>query len=408
MNQPAEWEEKALSASRIFTPTSPVDEKSLFAGRSEQLRSIVDVINQKGQHAIVYGERGVGKTSLVSVVSAFVPVPGVMAPRVNCDSTDTFETVWNKVFEQIELNRKKPGMGFLNDAQLQAFPSSELFNHGISPDSVRRALTVLSQLVPSKAAPTIVVVDEFDRLSQEPRRAFADTIKSLSDYAVNATVILVGVADSVSDLLAEHQSVERALLQIQMPRMSGAEIRQIITIGLSRLGMTATEQALGHIEKLSQGLPHYAHLLGLNAARAAIDSMSLEVQTKAIEMAVEKSIAGTNQSIRKDYELAVRSARRDNLFADVLLSCALADSSDMGYFAAQDVRAPMQKITGKSYAIPSFAQHLNEFCDKKRGPVLQKTGSRRLYRYRFMNPLMQPFVIMQGIRARRIAMSKLK
>ena len=30
------------------------------------------------------------------------------------------------------------------------------------------------------------------------------------------------------------------------------------------------------------------------------------------------------------------------------------------------------------------------------------TGSKRLYRYRFLNPLMQPFVIMQGIQSERI------
>ncbi len=102
------WIQKGIDAGRVFTPTSPVDEKSLFAGRNEQIRSIIDVINQKGQHAIVYGERGVGKTSLVNVLSAFLGMPNVMAPRVNCDSTDTYKTVWKKAFEQIELSRRQP------------------------------------------------------------------------------------------------------------------------------------------------------------------------------------------------------------------------------------------------------------------------------------------------------------
>ena len=52
---------------------------------------------------------------------------------------------------------------------------------------------------------------------------------------------------------------------------------------------------------------------------------------------------------------------------------------------------------GKKYEIPSFVRHLNLFCDKARGPVLQKTGISRRFRYRFLNPLLQPFVIMQGM-----------
>lgn len=399
MDQQA-WMQKGIDAGRVFTPTSPVDEKSLFAGRIEQIRAIIDVINQKGQHAIVYGERGVGKTSLVNVLSGFLEAPSVMAPRVNCDSTDTFETVWKKAFEQIELSRPQPGVGFTTNVHFNKFRSNELLGESIVPDSVRRALTVLSSY-----ALTIFIIDEFDRLGQEPRHAFADTIKALSDHAVEATVIIVGVSDSVSGLIAEHQSVERALVQVQMPRMSPEEVKQIIQTGVKKLAMKASAPAVRQVANLSQGLPHYAHLLGLYSVRSAIDSRILEIGTDTIRKAIEKSIKGANQSIRTSYDLAVRSARKDNLFSDVLLSCALANTSDLGYFAAQDVRGPMRKITGKSYEIPSFAQHLNEFCDEKRGPILQKTGTRRIYRYRFINPLMQPFVIMQGIQTERIASS---
>jgi hypothetical protein len=34
---------------------------------------------------------------------------------------------------------------------------------------------------------------------------------------------------------------------------------------------------------------------------------------------------------------------------------------------------------------------------EKRGQVLQQIGSEKIYRYRFRNPAMQPYVIMKGI-----------
>ncbi|MDB6032601.1 MAG: hypothetical protein JWM16_2939, partial [Verrucomicrobiales bacterium] len=86
-----------------------------------------------------------------------------------------------------------------------------------------------------------------------------------------------------------------------------------------------------------------------------------------------------------------------NLYSDVLLSCALASTDDLGYFSAANVRTPMSEIMKRPYEIPAFAQHLNDFCGENRGKVLQKTGYPRRYRFRFVNPLMEPFVVMKGI-----------
>lgn len=399
------WQDLSLQASKVFTPTSPIDERELFAGREEQVRLIVDVVNQKGQHGLLFGDRGVGKTSLASVLASFLlaEVP-ILAPRVNCDTTDTFDTVWRKAFESIELTRNNVSpMGFSKDAgQTTSKFSGWIGEALITPDMVRRALITLAQ----EALP-ILIFDEFDRLSGAPRRAFADTIKMLSDHAVAATVILVGVADSVEQLIDEHKSVERALVQIRMPRMSMVEIRSIITTGAGRLGMTASPVAVSRIAKLAQGLPHYAHLLGLNAARTTIDGHRMEILPEDVQVATTRAINGAQQSIRSAYDFAVRSTRKENLFADVLLACAMAETNELGYFAAQDVREPIRTVTGKNYEIPSFAQHLNEFCDQKRGPIMIKDGTRRRFRYRFIDPLLQPFVIMRGIEGGKIKMDAL-
>jgi hypothetical protein len=133
----------------------------------------------------------------------------------------------------------------------------------------------------------------------------------------------------------------------------------------------------------------------------------MTVDASAVDKAIQKSTSGVQQTILSAYEVAVRSAVKNNLFADVLLACALADTTELGFFAAQDVREPLCKITGKHYDIPAFAQHLNEFSDAKRGNILIKSGTPRLYRYRFRNPLMQPYVIMQGIKSERIVASML-
>jgi len=389
---PEDQQKLALQVSRVFTPAAPINEKDLFAGRTDHVRRVIDALNQRGQHVIIFGERGVGKTSLANVLTGFVR-DIILSPRVNCDAADNYSSVWTKVFSDIVLARKKRGAGFIGQDAEEATRLIDQLPKKITPEVVRQTLSVIG-------ADTlmIVIVDEFDRLHEEEvRRLFADTIKTLSDHAVPVTLVLVGVADTVDALIKEHHSIERALVQVQMPRMSRHELEQIVTNGLQRLGMKIETPAVQRLTFLSQGLPHYTHLLALYATREAIDKGANEVSLDHVIAAITTAVKQAQQSIRSVYHTATMSPRQGNLYARVLLACALADTDDLGYFAPSDVRDPLSRIMKKRYEIPSFARHLNIFCDDERGPVLQKAGIPRRYRYRFVNPLLQPFVIMQGI-----------
>jgi len=91
------------------------------------------------------------------------------------------------------------------------------------------------------------------------------------------------------------------------------------------------------------------------------------------------------------------SPQKDNLYVQVLLACALATCDDFGYFAAADVRRPMSLIMKRLYEIPSFSRHLTAFCRPERGAVLQQIGEKYQRRFRFRNPLMQPYVVLKGV-----------
>jgi len=243
----------------------------------------------------------------------------------------------------------------------------------------------------------VIIIDEFDRIrTHDTQTLLTDTIKTLSDYSVNATLIIVGVADSVDDLVKEHRSIDRALVQVRLPRMSRDELNEIVSKGLQTIPMEITKDALGHISSLSQGLPHYTHLLAQRSAYKAVDSGRTEIQKDDVNEAINDALSKVQQSILSLYHKATMSAR-ETLYAQVLLACALAKVDTLGYFAASDVREPMSQIMGKLYDIPAFSRHLNDFCEPARGAILHKIGTRRKFRFRFVNPLMQPYVIMQGL-----------
>jgi hypothetical protein len=69
----------------------------------------------------------------------------------------------------------------------------------------------------------------------------------------------------------------------------------------------------------------------------------------------------------------------------------------LGYFTAGSVREPMTRIMGKPYEIPAFAPHLKSFTELDRGCVLKREGIERRYTYRFRNPLLQPFTVLNAL-----------
>ena len=112
----SEWDALYYKVTDVFQPNRPIDSKELFSGRIYQIRRIVDVINQKGQHAMIFGERGVGKTSLANVFAYFVPTDhhNLLSARINGDRADDFDTIWRKVFDELNFTQRK-SIGFNNE-----------------------------------------------------------------------------------------------------------------------------------------------------------------------------------------------------------------------------------------------------------------------------------------------------
>lgn len=387
---PDDWATLRAEVTEAFSPGAPVQERDLFSGRASQIGLLEDAVSQRGRHAIVFGERGVGKTSLANVLPLLMHRPNkdLIYVRVNCDPLDTFVSLWKKVFKRMTYVTST-----LEGPVTKKI--SEDFGADLAPDDVQLVLGEFS----ANHIP-IIVLDEFDRIKDSTTtQLVADTIKALSDYSVNATVVIVGVAEDVSSLIQGHESITRSLVQIKMPRMSTEELKQLVLARYARCGILTDADAVWKIIFLSRGLPYYAHLLAMHAARNAIDKRKIMVNHDDVDRALEAAITELDQSIKEKYVIAVRSQRsEDTLYAPVLLACAFAATDELGRFQQSAVAAPLNRIIkGKTYQASTFALHMNAFTEDDRGCVLQRFGTARNYRYRFADPMMQPYVILKGL-----------
>ena len=389
-----------IAAGRAFSPGSPIREKDVFAGRMQQIRQVIDAINQDGRSVLIYGERGAGKTSLANVIDEFylsIAQARIYAPHIACETEDSFHSIWIRVLK--EHDRARPTLGLSETCEGEIDNIINESNGSLSPHCIKSIADIITQ-----THLMIPIIDEFDRV-RDPYAVsqFTDTIKYLSDHTRNTTLILVGVGDTVDDLVNEHASVERALEQVLMPRMTESEASEILRHGSDATGVNYSAEALSLIASIAKGLPHYVQLLGLKSMQAAIDAGLWVVDESHVDHAVKQAVVASERSLLKAHHDATTSPRTDNLFKEVLLACALAKTDDLGYFAAVDVRDPLSRIMGEPYEIARYTQHLAAFASEERGNVLQRIGSSRRYRFRFRNPLFQPFVVLQGMRDGRIS-----
>jgi Cdc6-like AAA superfamily ATPase len=283
-----------------FRPAAPIDRRGLFSGRQEEIAELYSVISQPGQHAVIYGERGVGKTSLAVVVAELLRGSGILVARATCDSSDNFSTVWRKGLSEIAVSSTTEAIGFGSATTESSIPAAGLLGGGdVTPHAVQRALGAIGE-----RQPIAVIFDEFDRLGAaegKDRAIFADTIKTLSDRVAPATIVIVGVADDIGELIREHASVERALVQIRMPRMSRDELAEIAAKGVESARMRIAKSSVSRITALSQGLPHYTHLLAQLAAQAALNERRVEIAMRDVEAAVARAIDRAQQSVTEAY-----------------------------------------------------------------------------------------------------------
>lgn len=386
-----DWYALEFEVSTLFSG-APVAEEDLFAGRRSEVRRILETVFERSKHVVLFGERGVGKTSIANVFWKRYnkTLQTFIAARVQADPSDDFSSLWRKALSELAAVARQAGRSEL-------VPIS--CDHDVlDPDIIRREL--------QKCAPNalpIVIIDEFDKLEDEyARKLTANTIKSMYDYSVNATLIIVGVSEDIDELIKDHKSVVRAISQIKLDRMSDRELADVIQTRVQKTPMSFTPDAQWTIIKLSRGLPYFTQVLSKYAAISAVSEHRLTVEVADIDVAMAKFIEESEHTFRTDYRVATESNQKENFFAHVLLACALATPDESGFFTPTDVVEPYSAIIGKKKRHAHFQRHLTEFVSNERGKILIRRGTKRQYKYRFSDPMMQPYVIIKGIREKMI------
>ena len=292
-----------------------------FVGREQECIQLSRAILAPSRHAVVFGDRGVGKTSTTKLVTeSFRNSDNYKIIEYRCGGGDEYKSIVYKLLKELGLISVKRTKLESLEQSIKANLKVVFANGGAK--STRKKEDEIIQLVQSELTPdflvsqlaqekAILLIDEFDRVIDEHTKLFvADTIKILSDYKSASKMIICGVSNTAVDLFGKHESTVRNIWPIKIPYMSNDELRVVIDNGLNEIGITFSETLKTTVMRLSEGLPYFTHLLCEELTVNAISTNKVALTIADLFPAVIKASKNISETITAPYLRAVSIPKR--------------------------------------------------------------------------------------------------
>ena len=387
---------QASGVRAVFTPHQPINSVELFFGRQDKVQKLIEHINTPGQHALLYGDRGVGKSSLANVAAKLLLgqlIQGELYEK-RCDSSTGFEQIVVEPLRTVGIDldlseysktHKQGGKAGIRipiaEAGLDsARERSEKYRGKggvISASEVANALKGLKGLL---------VIDEADAIRTiEDKKKLAELIKLLSDTGSAFKVLIVGIAETGEQITGGHPSVQRCLKETKLERMTVGELGQIVTGGAAKVGLQFSPDAVEAIVKLSAGYPHFTHLLALKCAEEAVSDGRQVVDKEHLRSALRLAVEDAEGSLRRAYDSAVRSYGTD-MYKKILVAAATISDPE---FTAEQLSTAIHRTTGEPITQYGLNNYLQRLVSEGYDTILRRRAKGV---YSFNDPRMPSFI----------------
>lgn len=314
-----------------FTPSQPVVDRRMFAGRVDVLTTLIRSLEDQRVHVVLYGERGIGKTSLVHVLAQAARDARYIVIYSSCGASSNFQELFRAVAAEIPVLFHSGFAPTAAEAERGQSVADLLPPGDISP---RQVSDVFAKIIGTRV---LIILDEFDVAeSTEFRRNIAELIKNLSDRSVRVQLVIAGVAGDLTELVEHIPSIRRNIFALQVPKMSTSEIHHLIENGQSISGVTFEPSATDYITAVSNGSPYIACLLSHHAGLAGVDKGRLKIAVDDVSVAVEQALTEFRGRISRPSQLQIDKLTKNGV-RQILGMLAGVSMFNSGRFDAGDI-----------------------------------------------------------------------
>lgn len=323
---------------QAFNAAQPVDDRYELLGRMGELNKLVDGVVERHQHALIFGARGSGKTSLARIF-------GDLADEADCLAiyhAATGDTGFSELL--------RPYLDFLPGAGRAGSGAAAAEAVRLLMERDFGARDLVSALAPLVSRRVFLIVDEFDRIEQaETKARMASLLKLLSDTRSPVQFLLVGIAADVNELLEAHPSLRRHIVAVQVRPFSARAVDAIIEEGSRRSGMAFPSEPRRLIAAAAAGSPYHVRLFcqgaGIAALEAGLDTVDAASTAAGLRAAFDDWSMVNPETATLFERLCRRPELREPLLA-IAREAALGQTVEVAGGRVSDALAPALAATG--------------------------------------------------------------
>ncbi|MBO9497248.1 ATP-binding protein [Thalassotalea sp. G20_0] len=391
--------------SKLVYPAQPIHSIEHLFGRATELRRIEEALYASGRHVFIYGDRGVGKSSLAATAANQYQSSDSEYIDVSCSPDATLaDVIANIAYQAISASRLRNisikdkssiKFKFLNLEKAEDISLRDLHDE---IKSLLDAVEILREVSLIHSDSPVVVIDEFDRMESESERAlFADLLKHLGDKRIAIKFIFTGVASTIDALLGAHQSAIRQLETIELPKLSWDARWEIVTDAAKAFEIEVDKDILVRIAAVSDGYPYYVHLITEKLMWHLFwqEDDIVSVKKEHYHAAINDAILSISAELKRPYEKAI--SQRTGDYEQVLWSTA---DSEWLHRYVKDMYSSyeyiMQKFSNKeAMAQTKYRTRIRNLKNDSCGAVLAADPKNKgMYSYR--EKMLRGYVRMQA------------
>jgi GTPase SAR1 family protein len=347
---------------------------------------------------LIYGEFGVGKTSMVrrllgdSRSVLYVPTA----------SGKTMTSIFGIALERLDYEtttkhtegREVGGSGGLDVIVAKAGASATVRHESerqlvVQTPTDQKVLEVLAR------AGITLIVDEMHRATARFRDEIADFIKAANGMSQDfPKVVLVGTTSDPELLVSRDPGIDRIVKEIQVRPLTRDEAEYIIRQGFKKLGILISGELVDKIVRTAAGAPNIVQSLCLDMADASKRNNRTFVLSGDFSTAINGYVSQAhNQRLVERYMRAIETTGAKRYRKQILHAMAKLEKD---LVPLDDIRAGVSAQLGEDVPSESLSGPLKDLKDDRYGKLLKdvdrKEGDRVFNLSRFSDPTMKYFI----------------
>jgi len=396
-----------LKPSEVFTPNeAPLRESNVYAARAEAEEGLRRAVSRK-KVPVVYGEYGVGKTTLVRKYfqseeqsdrlvriltpadKSFSEVPRIALEALNYSvAVSTEQSSGATVEGSVEagvfgtLKAKIRGQTDERTQTTSELVVTEPTDHGL--------IRILSE------GQIIIAIDEMHKASDAFRRQLAELIKAVSTYGAGyPQIVVLGTTDDARNLVEQDPGIDRVIQEVRVNPMTDSEAEFVVRDGMEKLGLSISDGLVEKIIRTAAGAPALLQEICLDIAELAVGDNRAEVTDADLEQAVNTFLLSSEKRLTGLYMAAIETTGPHRYRKQILR--AMAESGN-DFVTMDELTKRVSEYVNTEVPSSRLSGPLRELKQEAHGEILRDVprpaaAEGRVYNLTaFRDPRMKAFI----------------